>query len=158
MPVSKMKLPSNVPSNAEHPSEALQKALLSNERTAIDATAKKEVAQLQVAKEALSVIKAIAGVVKSAHQLEATRDEWNARIALAQVAVTEAELAIANTRESLSPRMEELRQTKEAQDRVLQLFDFILAEFSTASLNDEAREQTRRSLFELADKLVKLRG
>ena len=50
-----------------------------------------------------------------------------------------------------------LRQTKEAQLRLLDLFDDVMDELKAASLGEDSKAKSREYLLQLSDMLVKLK-
>ncbi len=153
----KLKLPTTLPVSTPELSDAVQTEVLKTQRASIDAGAKVEVARLQVAKEAITATKAFFEVLKSHNELEATRAEWEGRVTAAETAVQQATVELDTVREKNQPRMEELRQAKEAQDRLLELFDDVMSELKAASLGDESKAKSREYLLQLSDMLVKLK-
>jgi hypothetical protein len=139
-------------------SDALKSEMLKTRRAGIDAGAKVEVARLQVAKEAITALKAFADLRKSFNDLEGTRIEWEGRIATAETAVEKAQVDLKTAQEKNQPRMEELRQAKEAQKRILELFDDAMAELREAGLEGDAKTKGREYLLRLSEQLVKLKG
>jgi hypothetical protein len=154
---NKLKLPTSVPTGTPVLSETVQTELLKTQRANIDAGARVEVARLQVAKEAITATKAFFEVLKSYNELEATRAEWEGRVTTAETAVQQAQVELDTAREKNQPRMEELRQAKEAQDRLLELFDDVMAELKNATLGDQSKAKSREYLLQLSDLLVKLK-
>jgi hypothetical protein len=153
----KLKLPTGVTPDSPALSETIQAEILKTKRTSIDAGAKVEVAKLEVAKEGLIAVRSLFEVLKSHNDLQATRAEWEGRIATAETAVRKAEVDLETAREKNLPRMQELQQSKAAQDRVLQLFDNVMGELTSADLSSEGRAATIETLLEISDKLVQLR-
>ena len=160
MPSNKLKLPTITPASTEVPalSDALKAEVLKNQRAGIDAGAKVEVARLQVAKEAVQAFKGFLELRKSFNDLEGTRIEWEGRVATAETAVQQAQVQLETARAKNQPRMEELRQAKEAQQRTLELFDSVMAELRDADVSHEQKAKNRAFLLSLSEILVKLKG
>ena len=153
----KLKLPTTLPVSTPELSEAVQTEVLKTQRASIDAGAKVEVARLQVAKEAITATKTFFELPKSYNELEATRAEWEGRVTVAKTAVQQAQVELDTVREKNQPRMEELRQAKEVQDRLLENYDDVMSELKAASLGEESKAKSREYLLQLSDMLVKLK-
>lgn len=153
----KLKLPNSLPQKSPQVPEAVQEEILKTQRAGIDAGAKVEIARLQVAKEAITAIKAFFEVIKSKNELEATRTEWEGRVSAAETAVKQAEVELETVREKNLLGMEELRQAKEVQDRLLGLFDEVMHELASADLDEESKAKSRQYLLQLSDHIVKLK-
>jgi hypothetical protein len=153
----KLKLPTTMPAKTSLVSDPVQMEILKTQRAGIDAGAKVEVARLQVAKEAITATKAFFDVLRSHNELEATRIEWEGRVSAAETSVRKAEVDLVTEREKNQPRLEELRQTKKAQDRLLALFDDVMKELTAADLGDDSKAKSRQYLLQLSDLIVKLK-
>lgn len=153
----KLKLPKMPLVSSPELSENVQTEVLRTQRASIDAGAKVEAARLQVAKEAITATKAFFEVLKSHNELETTRAEWEGRVTAAEIAVQQAQVELDTVREKNQLRQEELRQAKEAQDRLLELFDDVMHELKAARLGVESKAKSREYLLQLSDKLVKLK-
>lgn len=152
----KLKLPTTRPVSSPKLSEALQTEVLKTERASIDAGAKVAVARLQIAKEAITATKALFELLKSHNELEVARTEWEGRVTAAETAVQQATVELYTVREKNQPRREELHLAKEAQERLLELFDDVMGELKAASLGEESKAKSREYLLQLSDMLVKL--
>lgn len=138
-------------------SDANMTEILKNERASIEASSKVEVARLQVCKEALSVINGISEVWKSRNQLKSTVAEWQGRITQAEIEVRKVELNLAEAQEKNKVREEELSQSRNLLDRILELFDFSMAELKSLDCSAEDKVRLRRELLEISDRLVQLK-
>lgn len=158
----KLKLPSGLakipgPGGETPISESVHTEMLKTQRAGIDASAKVEVARLQVAKEAIVATKAFFDILKSSNELKATRVEWEGRVSAAETAVKKAEVDLKTAQEQNKPRMEELDQSREAQKRLLALFDDVMNQVTDAKLDDETKKEARQYLLQLSDRIVKLK-
>ncbi len=153
----KLKLPNGLPQKSPQVSEVVQTEILKTQRADIDAGAKVEIARLQVAKEAITATKAFFEVIKSRNELETTRTEWEGRVNAAETAVKQAEVELETVRAKNLLGMEELRQAKEVQDRLLGLFDEVMHELASAGLDEESKAKSRQYLLQLSDHIVKLK-
>ncbi len=154
----KLKLPTTPPAkNMPGPSAVIPPGLLKTQRASIDAEARVETARLQVAREAIRAVEAFFDVLKSQNKLESTRAEWEARVLAAETAVRRAQVELAAVHEKNQPAMEELRQAKEVQDRLLALFDDVMSELKTTNLGDESKARSREYLLQLSEMLVRLK-
>ena len=153
----KLKLPTSLPQKSPQVSEVVQTETLKKQRAGIDAGSKVEIARLQVAKEAITATKTLFEVLKSYNELETTRIEWEGRVSAAETAVKQAEVKLETVREKSQLGMEELRQAKEVQDRLLGLFDDVMRELASAALDEESKAKSRQYLLQLSDHIVKLK-
>lgn len=158
----KLKLPTSLtktgaPVTESPVSDGVRTEMLKTQRAGIDASAKVEVARLQVAKEAIAATKAFFDVLKSHNELQATRAEWEGRVTEAETAVKKAQVDLETAQESNKPKMEELEQSREAQTRLLSLFDEVLKQVTDADLSDEVRKEARQYLLQLSDRIVQLK-
>lgn len=158
----KLTLPATLPSSrasTEYPaiSDGLRKEMLKTERAGMDARAKVEVAKYDLAQEAMVTTRAFFAVLKSRNELEATRIEWEGRLNQAEAAVRKAEVERRTAQEQNRTRMEELEQTREAQKRLLSLFDEVMNQVVNADLSEDTRASARQFLLDLSDRVVKLR-
>ena len=158
----KLKLPTEIiPAPGENGkravSDEIREQLLKNERAGIDASAKVDVAKLQVAKEAIVATRAFFEVLKSYNELQSTRTEWEGRVDVAATAVQKAEVELQQTQEQNKSRMEELKQSGEAMERLLSLFDDVMKEVTDADLSDDLKKESRQFLLQLSDRIVQLK-
>ncbi|MBC7190769.1 hypothetical protein [Marinobacter sp.] len=138
-------------------SDAQQIEALKTERASIEAGAKTEVARLQVAKEAIEAFKAGFEVIKSHNQLKSTIAEWQGRVTQAEIEVKKAEVSLQTARENNHILAEELVQSRDLMDRILELFDFTMAELKNSDCSKDEKTKLRRELLEIADRLVKFK-
>lgn len=162
MSYNKLKLPTSITKsgvpNIEPPvSDGLSTEMLKIQRAGIDASAKVEVAKLQVAKGAIAATKAFFDVLKSHNELQATRAEWEGRITEAETAMQKAEVDLKTAQENNKPKMEELQQSREVQTRLLSLFDEVMKQVTDADLGEEMRKEVRQYLLQLSDRIVQLK-
>lgn len=158
----KLKLPtsttkSSAPATESPLSDDVKTEMLKSQRAGIDASAKVEVARLQVAKEAIAATKTFFDVLKSHNELQATRAEWEGRVTEVETAVKKAQVDLGTAQESNKPRMEELQQSREAQNRMLSLFDEVMKQLMDANLSEEVRKEARQFLLQLSDRIVQLK-
>jgi hypothetical protein len=158
----KLKLPTRItksgaPNTGSPVSDGTQTEMLKTKRAGIDASAKVEVARLEVAKEAIAATKAFFDVMKSHNELQATRAEWEGRVTEAETAVQKAHVDLETAQETNKPKMEELQQSREAQTRLLSLFDEVMKQVTDADLGEEVRKEARQYLLQLSDRIVQLK-
>lgn len=127
-------------------------------RAELDSFAKVETARLNVAMQALDVVKAGLDVLQSYNALQATRAEWSGRVEVAdrELAVALAELETARVKNA--PLAAGLEQSRESQKRVLALFDTLMDAAQDAQVSREDKQKITGLLLELSDKLVALRA
>jgi len=158
----KLKLPTEITKSSGHGtvppvSEDVRTETLKIQRADIDASAKVEVARLQVVKEAIAATKAFFDVLKSHNELESTRAEWAGRVNVAETAVQNAEVDLETAQEQNKVRREELEQSRETQTRLLSLFDEVMKQVKDADLSEEVRKEARQYLLQLSDRIVQLK-
>ena len=158
----KMKLPNDLVKTpgtvGDSPvSDGERTEVLKTQRAGIDASAKVEVARLQVAKEAIVATKAFFEMLKSHNELQSTCAEWEGRVNAAETAVKKAEVDLQTAQEQNKPRMDELEQSREAQKRLLSLFDEVMKQVTDGDLGEEVRKEARQYLLQLSDRIVQLK-
>lgn len=163
---NKLNLPSIVPGEAlittavEAKKEVvttLATQLGQTQRARMETQAKVEVAKLGVAKEAIGAVKSLFEVLKSHNELQATRAEWDGRVAAAEAEVAKAEVNLSAQREKNATKLEELRQDQQVLERLLGLFDDVMGEVTHTQLSEEAKAESRKYLLDLSEKLVQLK-
>jgi hypothetical protein len=157
----KLKLPNSFPvslpaGETDIPS-ACSAEMLKTQRAGIEANAKIETARLQVAQEAISMVKSFFDVLKSHNELEATRIEWEGRVNTEENALRKALVNLESTKEQNFTRREELNQSRASLNRLLSLFDDVREETSKAEISEETKNAQRQFLLQLSDKIVQLR-
>lgn len=158
----KLKLPDSIAksvlSNAEScVSDSVYTEVLKTKRSEINSKAKVEVAKLQVAKEAISATRSFFDVLKSHTELKITIAKWEGRVNEAEELVKKAQYQLEKCREDNKSRMEELKGWREAQDRLLWLFDEVLKQATDPELSEEVRKEARQYLLQLSDRIVQLK-
>jgi hypothetical protein len=159
---NKLKLPTSITKSgasdtAPPVSDGVRTEILKTQRVGIRASAKVEVARLQVAKEIIAATKAFFDVLKSHNELQATRAEWEGRVTEAEAAVQKAQVDLKTAQEHNKPRMEELEQSGNALSRLLLLFDEVMKEVKDANLSEEMRKEAKQYLLELSERIVQLK-
>ncbi|MBK6847125.1 MAG: hypothetical protein IPG96_06120 [Proteobacteria bacterium] len=138
-------------------SDRVRSEMLKTQRAGIEGAAKVEVARLQVAQEAIAATRALFEVFKSHNELQATRAEWEGRVSAAEAAVRKAAVDLETAQEQNKPRLEELDQSREVQQRLLALFDEVMKQATHADLSEETKKEARQYLLQLSDRIVQLR-
>ena len=126
-------------------------------RAKIDADAKVEVAKLQVLQEAIAATKGFFKVIESHKELQATQAEWKGRIIVAENSVKKAEIDLQAAQEHNKLQMEELNLSREALAPLLSLFDDGMKVIKDANLSDDAKNEARQYLLQLAELIVQLK-
>lgn len=131
--------------------------VLKNERATIEANSKVQVAQLQVMKEAIEAFKSVSEVIKSHNQVKATEAEWQGRITQAELEIRKAEVGLQIARESNQLKAEELAQSRDLINRLLDLFDMTMQELMRVDCSKNERAELRAELLRISDQLVLLK-
>jgi len=162
---SKLILPTNLrgagstgASAGDAVSAALQTEAHKTRRTELESFAKVETARLNVAMQALDVVKAGLNVLQSYNTLQATRAEWRGRVEVADRELAIALAALETARVKNAPLVAELEQSRESQKRVLALFDALMEAAQDAQVSREDKQKITGQLLDLSGKLVELRS
>ena len=153
----KLRIPTIHVGESSRVSDAVLMETLKTQRESIKANASRDVAKLDVMREAITVTKDFFAVLRSRNELDATRAEWDGRIRAAETAVRKAEIDLEIERKKNQPKLEELQQAKEARSRLLLLFDSVMQELTSANLSEESESQRREYLLQLSAHIVKLK-
>lgn len=158
---SKFNLPSSLRSGAsgtDKASEALQIERLRTEKAGLDAYAKVESARLGVATQTLEVVKKGLEVVESYHRLQTTKAEWQGRIEVAELELKKVGAELVAPQEKNAPIREQLEQTGRIQQRVLKLFDTLMAQAEDPAISMEDKQNLTTKLLDLTKNLVSLKA
>ena len=156
MAQNKIKLPAGAPSAAaETGSDASQRERLKLTQAGIDADAKVQLGRLQVIGEFFAVVKAGIDLFKEDKKLDATRAEWQGRIAVSENEITKAKTELERARTQAEVRHAELDFLKPAQEHMLSLFDELMRTLPSADVDSQQRTLVTHQLLELSALLVK---
>ncbi|MNV79440.1 hypothetical protein D3C71_1729930 [compost metagenome] len=122
----------------------------------IKADAARDKGRLDIIKEAIGVVDSIFGVIKSYQELQSKRVEWIGRVGVARSDLTKAELELKKEQATTLQHLASLQTINRAQEKLLGLFDLLMAELTSDQVDAQVRRDTRQDLLRLSEQLVKL--
>lgn len=122
----------------------------------IKADAARDKGRLDVIKEAIGVVDSILGVIRSHKELQGKRVEWIGRVDVARSELTKAERELEKEQTTTVRHLASLQTINTAQERLLALFDLLMAELTSDQVDVQMRRDTRQELLKLSAEIVKL--